>query len=125
MRLDHVAVTSDDIPASVGWYVSRFGAQVLYQDATWAFLKLGGSKLALVKPQQHPPHVAMSVTGEELKTAATAAGVAIQNHRDGSRGIYLRDPSGNAVELISYPPGETVYAQAAAAQEADQETHAG
>lgn len=111
MRFDHVAVPSNDIAASVNWYTSRFGATVLYQDATWAFLKLGGTKLALVTPTQHPPHVAVSVTEDELRDAATAAGVAIDKHRDGSKGIYIQDPSGNAVELICYPPGETVYAQ--------------
>ena len=34
-------------------------------------------------------------------------------HRDGTRGIYLHDPFGNAVELICYPPGKTVYDRSA------------
>lgn len=111
MRFDHVAVPSDDIAASVNWYTSRFGATVLYQDATWAFLKLGGTKLALVTPTQHPPHIAVSVTEDELNEAAKAAGVPIDQHRDGTKGIYINDPSGNAVELICYPKGETAYAK--------------
>ena len=36
--------------------------------------------------------------------------------RDGTKGIYLYDPSGNAVELISYPPGQKVYAQKKASE---------
>jgi len=66
MRLDHVAVPSRDIDQSVKWYVRQFGATVLYQDKTWAFLQVGGNKLALVSPNQPPPHVAFSVTGEQL-----------------------------------------------------------
>src|SRR3989337_2907890 len=109
MRFDHVAIPSNDISASVDWYCRRFGAEVLYQDATWAFLNLGGGKFALVSPQQHPPHVAVNVTEEELAKAAGEAGVPIDSHRDGTKGIYIHDPFGNAVELICYPPGQTVY----------------
>jgi catechol 2,3-dioxygenase-like lactoylglutathione lyase family enzyme len=109
MTFDHVAVPSNDIAASVEWYRSRFGAAVLFQDKTWAFLNLGGQKLALVTPTQHPPHVAVRVTEEQLQAAAKTANIAIDKHRDGTTGIYIHDPFGNAVELICYPAGETVY----------------
>lgn len=109
MQFDHTAVPSSDIAASVAWYKQHLGAEVLYEDATWAFLNVGGAKLALVTPTQHPPHVAVSVTEQQLEEAAKTANIPIDSHRDGTRGIYLHDPFGNAVELIYYPPGETVY----------------
>ena len=109
MQLDHVAVPSNDIAKSVDWYRERFGAEVLYQDATWAFLQMGAAKLALVSPTQHPPHVAVKVTEQQLTDAATEHKVEIDGHRDGTKGIYLHDPFGNAVELICYPEGETTY----------------
>jgi catechol 2,3-dioxygenase-like lactoylglutathione lyase family enzyme len=109
MELDHVAVPSRDIAASVRWYVQQFGAQVLYEDATWAFLKLGQGKLALVTPTQHPPHTAIRVDEATLDKAAMQAGKPVDKHRDGTKGIYIDDPDGNQVELICYPPGETVY----------------
>jgi catechol 2,3-dioxygenase-like lactoylglutathione lyase family enzyme len=111
MRFDHVAIQSSNIPAAVQWYVERFNAEILYQDDTWAFLRVGGQKLALVTPSQHPPHVAFSVTPQQLAEASKAANVPIDRHRDGTTGIYLQDPAGNAVELICYPQGETVYAK--------------
>ena len=109
MKFDHVAVPSNDIDASVRWYQELFGAEVIYQDKTWAFLNLGGQKFALVTPTQHPPHVAVSVDERQLEQASKSTGVAIDKHRDGTKGIYVHDPFGNAVELICYPPGETVY----------------
>ena len=109
MELDHVAVASQDIAASVRWYVETLGASVLYQDATWAFLKLGQGKLALVTPGQHPPHVAVRVDRAALERAAGEAGQPIDRHRDGTQGIYVSDPDGNPVELIYYPAAETVY----------------
>ena len=109
LGLDHVALPSQNIAASVAWYVAQFRAEVLYQDATWAFLRMGQGKLALVTPTQHPLHVAVRVGSEELTAAALSTGRAIDKHRDGTQGIYVSDPDGNQVELICYPAGETAY----------------
>jgi catechol 2,3-dioxygenase-like lactoylglutathione lyase family enzyme len=108
-EMDHVAVPCPDIARGVEFYVENFGAQVLYQDDTWAFLKMGAGKLALVTPTQHPPHVALRVDEVTLVAAAQRAGKSVDSHRDGTRGIYVDDPNGNVIELICYPPGETVY----------------
>lgn len=107
--IDHVAVPSADIAASVTWYVETFGAEVLHQDKTWAFLRMGTVNLALVTPTQHPPHVAVRVDTAALEEMAANAGKPIDRHRDGTMGIYVSDPDGNQIELICYPPGETVY----------------
>ena len=108
-EMDHVAIPCPDIANGVTYYVKNFGAQVLYQDDTWAFLRLGQGKLALVTPSQHPPHVALRVDEETLKAAAQKVGKTVDKHRDGTQGIYVDDPHGNVVELICYPDGETVY----------------
>jgi hypothetical protein len=93
----------------VEYYVQHFDAEVLYADTTWAFLRVGQGKLALVTPTQHPPHVALRVDESTLAQAAERAGKPIDQHRDGTTGIYVDDPSGNVLELICYPAGETVY----------------
>lgn len=108
-EMDHVAVPSQDIARDVAWYVEQFGAEILYQDTTWAFLRVGQGKLALVTPTQHPPHVALRVDEATLETFASREEKPIDTHRDGTRGIYMDDPQGNAIELICYPVGETVY----------------
>ena len=108
-EMDHVAVPTGDIAGTVRFYVENFGAEVLYADATWAFLRVGQGKLALVSPQQHPPHVALRVDLVSLEAAAAKAGKAIDKHRDGTQGIYVDDPAGNVLELIYYPPGGTAY----------------
>jgi extradiol dioxygenase family protein len=72
-------------------------------------MQIGNTKLAIVSPQQHPPHVAVKVDEAELNEAAKNAKVSIDTHRDGTKGIYIHDPFGNAVELICYPSGETIY----------------
>jgi catechol 2,3-dioxygenase-like lactoylglutathione lyase family enzyme len=111
-EMDHVAVSCRNIPAAVTYYVETFGATVLYADQTWAFLRIGQGKLALVTPEQHPPHVALRVDLPTLEEAAAKAGKPIDKHRDGTQGIYVNDPAGNVVELIYYPAGDTHYDKA-------------
>jgi len=108
-EMDHVAVPTRDIGGTVRYYVEHFGAVVLYEDKSWAFLRIGQGKLALVSPEQHPPHVALRVDLPALQAAAAKAGKKIDMHRDGTQGIYVDDPAGNVVELIYYPAGGTAY----------------
>ncbi len=107
--IDHIAVPAADVGVAVEWYVREFAAKILYQDKTWAFLQCGPVKLAIVSPRQHPPHVAFAVSPEQLALAAQQHGKPIDQHRDGTTGIYIADPFGNSVELICYPPGKTIY----------------
>jgi len=94
LNLDHIALSVEDISASVAWYENFLQASVVYQDDTWAMLDVGGAKLALTVPIQHPPHVAFAVNDiEEL-------GPDYREHRDGSCYVYKCDPDGNTVELI-------------------------
>jgi catechol 2,3-dioxygenase-like lactoylglutathione lyase family enzyme len=91
--IHHIAIRVNNIAESVQWYREQFQCEIAYQDATWALLKFANTSLALVIPEQHPPHIGFTCdrAGEygELKT-----------HRDGTRSIYISDPSGNAVELM-------------------------
>src|ERR1700744_4758705 len=76
-EMDHVAVTTKDIAAGVKFYVEDFGAEILYADATWAFLPIAQGKLARVTPTRPPPHVALRVYLPPLQAAALKAGKTI------------------------------------------------
>jgi catechol 2,3-dioxygenase-like lactoylglutathione lyase family enzyme len=92
--IHHVAVSVTDIKSAVDWYRKNFQCRVSYQDDTWAMLDFANLKLALVIPQQHPPHLAFVHPEAERFGTLTA-------HRDGTRSCYLRDPAGNAVEVLA------------------------
>ena len=93
-RLHHVAVEAEDIPTAVDWYQEHFSCEIGYQDETWALLKFGNVSLALVTPGQHPPHLGF------VHPDAASFGE-LKPHRDGTESLYLADPHGNAVELLS------------------------
>lgn len=92
--LHHVAVSVNDIGRAVDWYTKTFHCTVSYQDATWAMLEFANLKLALVIPEQHPPHLAF-VHPEAEKFGPLKA------HRDGTKSVYVRDPAGNSIEIMA------------------------
>ena len=60
MRIDHIALQVNDIKESVEYY-KDYGASVIHQDDTWAFLQFDNIKLALVIEDEHPYHIAFEV----------------------------------------------------------------
>lgn len=92
--IDHIAISVNDIKSALEFYLNSFKCKVVYQDDTWAFIEFGNIKLALVIPEQHPPHIAfVSPKAEEFGPLKT--------HRDGTRSIYIKDPSDNTLEIMA------------------------
>jgi catechol 2,3-dioxygenase-like lactoylglutathione lyase family enzyme len=101
-QFDHVAQVVPDIAEAVRWYQAHIPeVQVLYQDASWAFLEANGVKLAFVLRDQHPNHLAWNVNTETLERLAAQYGAEIKPHRDGTRSFYLEAPGGTWIEIIS------------------------
>lgn len=95
LGIDHVALKSQDIRRDADWYCENFGCRIEYIDDTWASLEApGGGRIALVTPTEHPAHVAFLQRGSPTD---------VRVHRDGTSSRYLRDPSGNFVELLWRP----------------------
>lgn len=96
LRLDslhHVAIQVDDIVRAVDWYLARFNTRVDYQDESWALLGFENISLALVRPDQHPAHIA--VTHRQAETFGR-----LTRHRDGTESVYIQDSEGNSVEIM-------------------------
>ena len=92
-RLDHVAIPVEDIGKALDWYRSRFDIEIAYRDESWALGRFDNVALALVMPDQHPPHIAVARDDAERQGPLTP-------HRDGTASVYVKDPWGNAVEYL-------------------------
>ena len=55
---------------------------------------MSSSSVALVVDDEHPFHIAFEVKDPGIESTL---------HRDGSISRYIKDPSGNSIELIKYP----------------------
>ncbi len=91
--IHHIAIQVHNIDQSVSWYQSHFSCEVAYHDASWALLKFANISLALVLPQQHPPHFA--IPRDDVAPFGTPV-----PHRDGTSSVYIQDPSGNNIEML-------------------------
>jgi catechol 2,3-dioxygenase-like lactoylglutathione lyase family enzyme len=99
---DHVAQVVPDIAEAVDWYLKTIpGARVLYQDSSWGFLDAAGIKLAFVRRDQHPNHLAWRVDSAELERLAALHGQEIKTHRDKTRSFYISAPGEQWIEIIS------------------------
>ena len=112
-QFDHVAQVVPDIAEAVEWYLKTIpGARVLYQDASWGFMDAGGVKLAFVRRDQHPNHLAWRVDSAELERLAAEHGAEIKTHRDKTRSFYIEAPGDQWIEVISVEgsPYESLHA---------------
>lgn len=95
-NIDHIGIQTNCIKESVIWYKKMFNCKVLFEDETLALIEFKNTKLALVVPDEHPPHIAVKRNNlEEFGTPV--------KHRDGSESVYINTPDDNTFELIRYP----------------------
>ena len=95
-NIDHIAIQTNSIKKSLNWYKETFSCKVLFEDDTWALIKFKNTKIALVVPDQHPPHIAVKRDNIEQY------GLPVK-HRDGSESVYVKSPDNNTFEFIRYP----------------------
>jgi catechol 2,3-dioxygenase-like lactoylglutathione lyase family enzyme len=92
--IHHVAISVSNVQEAVDWYTQRFKCRVQYQDATWAMLAFANIRVALLAEDRHPPHLGL------MRPDAEKFGP-LHPHRDGTQSVYIRDPSGNSVEILA------------------------
>lgn len=92
-RIHHVAIQVEDLEKTLAWYKNEFEVEVTYQDDSWAMIKFENVSLALVLPNQHPGHFA-------IESAKAGSYGELTYHRDGTSSVYIKDPSGNSVEML-------------------------
>ncbi len=104
--MDHIAIKSENLQQDVQEYERiGFRLETLYPD--WAMMRdARGFGIALLPPDsKHPPHLGLRVeTREALEEAAAREGRPVKEHRDHSVSFYTKGVSGQAVEVIYYPP---------------------
>lgn len=94
--IHHTAIQVQDVAKAASWYAERFNCEIEYQDNSWAMLKFANTSLALVLPDQHPYHFA--ITRDDLSPYGEAS-----PHRDGTSSVYIKDVDGNNVEMLKLP----------------------
>ncbi|NMH99350.1 VOC family protein [Pseudonocardia acidicola] len=116
VALDHIVLVTADPERLIGWYRETLGLQPQRLEAwrrgevPFASLRVSDSTIIDVlsgeRTGANMEHLALVVDGVDLDALAAEHGVSgpkdLFGARGQGRGIYLRDPDGNGVELRSY-----------------------
>jgi len=96
--VDHIAILVDDLEHAEEWYTTHLSGSVAFRDEKYIRVKLKNSSLALIDKNHYPwPHVGILVDNKE--DLPHTLGETIE-HRDGTIGVYVKDPFGNYLEYI-------------------------
>jgi catechol-2,3-dioxygenase len=99
--IDHIAIRVADLKEAEEWYLEHLKAEVTFRDRKYIRLKAGNTNIALIDEVHYPwPHIGILVENQE---DLPNIGSRIE-HRDGTIGVYVKDPSGNYIEYIWYSP---------------------
>ena len=97
--VDHIAIRVSDLDLAQQWYEKQLGAKLQFKGQFYRRMSLNNIALALIDENQYPDnHIGVLVENiDSLPNVGTRI-----EHRDGTIGVYVKDPFGNTVEYIWY-----------------------
>ena len=100
MIVDHIAIRVEDLEIAEKWYCDKLIAEVTFRDEKYTRIKVQNTNIALIDKKHYPwEHIAILVENQE--DLPHDLGETIK-HRDGTVGVYVKDPFGNYLEYIWY-----------------------
>tara|TARA_A100001515_G_scaffold120391_1_gene103305 strand:- start:244 stop:579 length:336 start_codon:yes stop_codon:yes gene_type:complete len=98
-KIDHIAILVDDLEIAEKWYLEHTTGFVTFRDEKYVRLSVDNTNIALID-SKHYPHAHIGILVEDAEDLPSN-GLRIE-HRDGTIGVYVKDPFGNYLEYIWY-----------------------
>jgi len=99
-KIDHIAVLVDDLEVAEAFYTQNLQGKVTFRDKFYIRIALNNTNLALID-RNHYDYAHFAVLVEDKNDLPVDAGEVVK-HRDGTIGVYVKDPFGNYLEYIWY-----------------------
>ena len=97
--IDHIAIKVKDLKVAEEWYLDHLECEIAFKDSKYVRLKVGNTNIALIDEQFYDyQHFGILVRNKE---DLPKEGKRVK-HRDGTIGVYVKDPFGNYLEYIWY-----------------------
>ena len=98
--VDHIAILVEDLKVAEEWYCSKIDCKVTYRDKKYVRLKTESTNIALIHKDFYQ-HAHFAILVDKKEDLPTESGQTVK-HRDGTIGVYVKDPFGNYLEYIWY-----------------------
>jgi len=98
--VDHIAIVVDDLLVAEEWYTQKLSGKVTFRDPKYIRMCVSNTNIALID-KKHYPHPHFGILVEKIEDLPLELGDAVY-HRDGTVGVYVKDPFGNYLEYIWY-----------------------
>ncbi len=98
--VDHIAILVDNLEKAEKWYKEHLKCEVSYRDKKYIRLETNNTSIALIDKQFYP-HAHFAILVKNIEDLPTDKGEVVK-HRDGTIGVYVKDPFGNYLEYIWY-----------------------
>ena len=100
--IDHIAIRVPDVIKAANWYIENVGGKLTHIDTYYRRIAINNISLAIIDENKYPDnHIGVLVENvEDLPKIGLR-----MEHRDGTIGVYVKDPFGNMVEYIWYSEG--------------------
>jgi extradiol dioxygenase family protein len=102
--IDHIAIKVSDLKVAEAWYLGHHHAEITFRDEKYIRLKVGNTNIAIIDEKFYP-HAHVGILVENYDDLPDF-GQRVQ-HRDGTVGVYVKDPFGNYLEYIWYSPKQS------------------
>jgi len=100
LKIDHIAIKVSNLEIAEDWYTKSLDAEVVYRDEKYIRLKCENTYIALID-EKHYPHNHVGFLVNDIKDLPAEQGEVVK-HRDGTIGVYVKDPFENYIEYIWY-----------------------
>ena len=98
--VDHIAILVDDLSAAEEWYTEKLAGKVAFRDSKYIRMTVSNTNIALIDKNYYP-HAHFGILVEKKEDLPLELGEAVYQ-RDGTIGVYVKDPFGNYLEYIWY-----------------------
>lgn len=97
---DHVAILVDDLEQAEEWYLEHLSGVVTHRDKKYVRIQIENTNIALID-KNHYLHAHIGILVENKEDLPVDKGIVVK-HRDGTIGVYVKDPFDNYLEYIWY-----------------------
>ena len=98
--IDHIAILVDNLDTAEEWYTQKLAGKVTFRDSKYIRVSVSNTNIALID-KKHYPHAHFGILVEKMEDLPLELGEVVY-HRDGTTGVYVKDPFGNYLEYIWY-----------------------